>query len=221
MDKPDFPKINGAERRFTAPGALTRQATGEDEESRTLVGHAAVFDVWTEIFPGFEERVAPEAFDNALREGQDVRALFNHNPDFPLARTTNDTLRLSTDNVGLLAEIDLADTSKARDVGESVRRGDVSQMSFGFRTVKDEWENVDGGRVMRRTLTQVDLIDVSPVTFAAYGSTDIAARAVEEYRTALRAFEDEERAEAEAAEATRLANFNNLQMENLKRRVMR
>lgn len=151
----------------------------------TIVGHAAVYFVpgdegtrymlWDDI----EERVARGAFDRALRERQDVRALFNHSPDHVLGRSTAGTLRLATDERGLVYEADAPDTQAGRDTVALVKRGDVTGSSFGFRVVKDTVtrETRDGRPYYIRTIDDVDLYDVSPVTFPAYDGADAGARA--------------------------------------------
>lgn len=144
-------------------------------------GHAAVFDSPTMIGPavgGFEEVVAPGAFAKTLADGADVRFLFNHNPDLILARTKSGTLTLREDRVGLAVEAQLAPTSVGRDLAILLERGDVSQMSFGFRVVQDKWDTVkrDGISVERRTVLEAQLLDVSGVTYPAYDETDLALR---------------------------------------------
>ena len=138
-------------------------------------GHAAVFNSPTDLGP-FREQVAPGAFKATIKpDRSDVRFLFNHEPDSVMARTTNGTLELREDNVGLLAEADLdpSDIDVQRLIPK-LRSGNVSQMSFGFRVIKDEWEeDGDDGRELR-TLKEVQLFDVSAVTFPAYDDTDAA-----------------------------------------------
>ena len=140
-----------------------------------FTGHAAVFNSPTDLGP-FREQVAPGAFKATIRpERSDVRFLYNHEPDSVMARTTNGTLHLREDAIGLLAEADLdpSDVDVQRLVPK-LRSGNVSQMSFGFRVVKDEWEeDGDDGRELR-TLKEVQLFDVSAVTFPAYDDTDAA-----------------------------------------------
>lgn len=150
---------------------------GADGKPR-LVGHAAVFDSLSDDLGGFREKIAPGAFSKSL--GGDVRALFNHDPNIVLGRTRSKTLRLSEDSRGLAIEIEPPDTASARGVLESIRRGDVSEMSFAFRTISDTWEETDDGQI--RTLNEVELFDVSPVTFPAYPQTDIAARSRDAWR---------------------------------------
>ena len=62
---------------------------------------------------------------------------------------------------------------------ESIRRGDVDQMSFGFRTKKDEWDDTNPNNIIR-TLVEVELFDVSPVTYPAYPATSIGVRSAKE-----------------------------------------
>ena len=157
-----------------------RVATVEDLDLRksagskrpTIRGHAAVFDELSADLGGFRERIAPGAFARAIREGHDVRALYNHNPDRVLGRTPK-TLRLAEDSVGLRVEID--PPASESNLLELLERGDVSQMSFGFVVRDERWEPGDGGPDIR-TVLDLDLFDVSVVTYPAYPQTDAAVR---------------------------------------------
>jgi hypothetical protein len=159
--------------RRALPGAEVRAAEGE----RRIVGYAAVFESMSEDLGGFREVIKPGAFDRALKEGHDVRALWNHNPDVVLGRTKSGTLKLSVDERGLRVEIDPPETRAAEDVLASIRRGDVDGMSFGFRVLTDEWRTQDGAQV--RELRDLELLDVSPVAYPAYPATQVSARALE------------------------------------------
>lgn len=140
-----------------------------------LVGYASVFNVWSEDLGGFRERFLPGAFTNVLKDA-DVRALINHNPTLILGRTKANTLSLRQDDTGLWMEVTLPDTQYARDLAESVKRGDIDQMSFAFSVLKDDWAYADDGTV-RRTVIELDsLDDVSPVTYPAYPQTSVSAR---------------------------------------------
>ena len=90
-----------------------------------------------------------------------------------------DTLRLVEDKRGLKVEIDLPDTTNGNDTLAMIRRGDLKQMSFGFRMVEDVIEENAKTGVILRTLTKVDLFDVSVVAFPAYPQTKITARSVD------------------------------------------
>jgi HK97 family phage prohead protease len=147
----------------------------ESTNPAKLVGYASVFNVWSEDLGGFRERFLPGAFTNVLKDA-DVRALINHNPTLILGRTKANTLSLRQDDTGLWMEVTLPDTQYARDLAESVKRGDIDQMSFAFSVLKDDWMYADDGTV-RRTVIELDsLDDVSPVTYPAYPQTSVSAR---------------------------------------------
>ncbi|QLI80801.1 HK97 family phage prohead protease [Chitinibacter fontanus] len=146
-----------------------------------IQGHAAVFDQLSEDLGGFRERIAPGAFAKTIQK-LDQRALWNHNTDYVLGRRGAGTLRLREDSKGLAIEIDPPDTQYARDLMVSMQRGDVDQMSFAFATISDRWDKVDGEWI--RTLLEVDLFEVSPVTFPAYSQTDVSARALDGFAAA-------------------------------------
>lgn len=132
----------------------------------SLVGYAAVWDSPSEPLP-YTEFVRRGAFSKTINDGADVRLLIDHG-GVPLARTTSGTLMLEEDDKGLLVEADLDPLNPdAARVISAMRRGDMSQMSFAFRAVKDSW-NED--RTVRE-LREVKLFDVSIVTFPAYENT--------------------------------------------------
>lgn len=150
-----------------------------EDGTRTVRGYASVFDIDSENLGGFIERIAPGAFDQA--DMSDVRALFNHDDNKVLARSSSGTLRLGVDERGLFYEFDLPNTSYARDLAELMDRGDVNQSSFGFtiREDGDEW-NYDK-KPARRTITKIDrLFDVSVVTYPAYPDATVALRTLEQ-----------------------------------------
>jgi HK97 family phage prohead protease len=163
-------KVKKIERRtFTVQDVEARQA--EDGTMR-LRGYAAVFNDPSVPMP-FIETIAPGAFRKTLDETPDVRLLINHE-GLPLARTKNGTLTLTEDERGLFMDAVIADTNEGRDLYKLVERGDVDQMSFAFRVIRQKY-NED--RSMR-TLTEVSLADgdVSVVTYPAYQTTSVEAR---------------------------------------------
>lgn len=165
---------------------LEVRAGAEDAgESRRIVGHAAVFDRESEPIGGmFVEKVASGAFSRALEEGHDVRALVNHDPNLVLGRSVSGTLALEQDDEGLLVSITPPDTQAARDLMVSIDRGDVDQMSFAFTVKKQSWEEAGASNGMDlRVLEDVDLFDVSVVTYPAYPDTDVGLRAHAEWRS--------------------------------------
>jgi len=145
-----------------------------DGEKPHIQGHAAVFNQWSEDLGGFREKIRPGAFKKTLKES-DVRALFNHDANYVLGRNKAGTLTLAEDDTGLAIDIDPPDTTWASDLKVSMQRGDVNQMSFGFQTVKDEWNNEDKKNI-ERELVEVRLFDVSVVTYPAYPQTNAQVR---------------------------------------------
>lgn len=145
----------------------------KDDESPKIVGYAAVFNQLSDDLGGFRERVLPGAFEETIK-ADDIRALWNHDPNYVLGRNASGTLKLAEDEHGLRIEIDPPDTQWARDLLATMQRGDVDQMSFGFYTVSDDWRKEKGQVV--RDLVKAKLFDVSPVTFPAYPQTVVHAR---------------------------------------------
>jgi len=156
----------------------------EDGEAKKMTGHAAIFNEETRIGSWFREKIAPGAFSESVQK-DDIRALFNHDANFVLGRNRAGTLTLKEDDKGLAIEIDPPDTSFARDLAISMERGDISQMSFAFQVLGDEWEGGETDNLDLRTITKVKLYDVSPVTFPAYDGTDIALHSRDAFRANL------------------------------------
>ena len=145
-----------------------------------IVGYAAKFAPnRSQDLGGFIEQIDPKAFTRSLKANADVRALIDHNPSLILGRTLSGTLQLSTDSTGLLVEITPPDTSYSRDLMVSLERGDVTQMSFAFITKQDSWDKEETLNI--RTLLDVDLHDVSAVTYPAYLNTEIGLRSLQEH----------------------------------------
>lgn len=170
----DKPQI---ERRFYQ---IELRAVGDSpKDPRRIIGHFAVFNVETDMY-WFREKIAPGAFAKSI-QGDDIRALWNHDPNYILGRNLAKTLTLTEDSKGLLADILPPDTQFSRDLQVSIDRGDVSQGSFGFEVIKESWEFRDK-ELDLRTLEEVKLWDVSPVTFPAYQNTDVALRSQAEWK---------------------------------------
>lgn len=160
------------------------RAAGAGGGPGMLEGYAAVFfdaaDEGTRylLWDDVEERIMPGAFDRAIREKDDVAALFNHDWNQVLGRTVSGTARLSVDDKGLRYEVDAPDTQAGRDVVTIVKRGDVRGSSFAFETtdVRYRREKRDGREVLIREVLGCRLYDVSPVLFPAYPATSVDAR---------------------------------------------
>lgn len=144
-----------------------------------IFGYAAVFYDGTErteyqITEQVRERIMPEAFSDVVGR-DDVRALFNHDGNYLLGRTSSGTLRLSIDDVGLRYEIDPPES--AASIVESIERGDLSGSSFSvFMEAGKQRVFRDGDKTIREVRAIKELLDVGPVTFPAFTATTAQMR---------------------------------------------
>ena len=164
----------GIEQRFIEP--VEMRITRDGDKPPILEGYAAVFNKLTKQLFGFREKIAPGAFKKTLRDKDDVRALIDHDHARIIGRRSAKTLRIKEDDKGLHYEIDLPDTTCGRDIAVSVERGDISVSSFAFRCTKDSWVHKKDEEI--RTIEEVELIDISPVTYPAYTDTSVALRSL-------------------------------------------
>ena len=136
-----------------------------EQQENTIRGYAAVYNSDSEWMGGFYEQISTGAFDYVMDD--DVRAYFNHDENLLLGRVSSGTLRIGTDKKGLWYEVDLPNTTYARDLAELMKRGDVNQSSFAFLIDQDRWEERNGKTY--RIIEKVSrLLDVSPVAQPAY-----------------------------------------------------
>lgn len=153
----------------------------EENGKRRLEGYFAVFDQPYEVYPGWIETIAPGAFSRALASGQDVKVLWNHNPDIVLGSTGNKTADLREDQRGLFGGTDINEQDQdAKNAYARVDRGDVNGCSFGFEISRMEESWDEDGTYRTRILEVSPLFEVSPCTFPAYTQTSITARAQEQ-----------------------------------------
>jgi len=146
-----------------------------DGKAPKITGYAAVFNTETELWPGFREKISPGAFTESI-VGDDVRALWNHNPEKVLGRNKSGTLLLREDEKGLYYEITPPDTPLAKELMTLMKRGDINQSSFGFRIVKKSSQVNEKKDEMTRVIDKAQLFDVSPVTYPAYPTTEAHVR---------------------------------------------
>lgn len=180
---------------FVKPtGREVRRVVSElraDEKLFQISGYAAVHNTLSHNLGGFREQLKPGTFARSIREKADVKCLFNHEADNILGRTKSGTLTLSSDAHGLFYRCQLNKDSQAhRDLFAAISRGDIDECSFAFTCSKDgqKWEDgkdpETGEPCAIRTITDVDLMDVSPVTYPAYPGTAVGARTKPSYGTA-------------------------------------
>ena len=164
-------------RAMSLPTEVREAAPGEP---RRLAGYAAKYNVLSGVLKDprigkFQEVLAPGCFDRTLREKPDVRALFGHNRSAVLGRTKSGTLALDTDDVGLRYGLEMPDTTLGRDALTMLDRGDIGEMSFGFDVVEDEVQ-LRPGLPALRTILDLDLFEISLVSFPAYDGTTVELR---------------------------------------------
>jgi HK97 family phage prohead protease len=159
------------------------EGRAELSEDKRIRGYAIVFGVKSVDLGGFREIIRPSAVDRTLREGLDVRAYFNHDTDKVLGRTSAGTLRLQKDGHGLRAEISPPNTAMAKDLMVSIKRGDISGMSFRFRALDDEWHLEDGMPI--REVADMVIGEVSIVSEPAYPDTEVAVRSLREFQATI------------------------------------
>lgn len=153
----------------------------EENGKRRLEGYFAVFDQPYEVYPGWIETIAPGAFSRALASGQDVKVLWNHNPDIVLGSTGNKTADLREDQRGLFGGTDINEQDQdAKNAYARIDRGDVNGCSFGFEVSRMEESWDEDGTYRTRILEVSPLYEVSPCTFPAYTQTSITSRAQEQ-----------------------------------------
>lgn len=146
-----------------------------DTDEQYIEGYALRFGTWSENLGNFKETITRAALANT--DLSDVRALFNHNADHVLARSSTGTLKLNVDDVGLKFRAKIPNTSYGKDLIENLRNGNVNQCSFGFNLGEngDEFRFDAQENIYKRTLKNIkEIVDVSVVTYPAYKDTDVA-----------------------------------------------
>lgn len=163
--------IDDAERRFFTEMVEIR----EEGEQRFIEGYAFVVGAVADL-GGFTEEITAGAASEVLND--DVRGLFNHEPNIVLGRNKAGTMTLAEDNKGLRYSIKYNPNDPDHvSVSEKIKRGDVSQSSFAFRVKDDKWETRNG-KEHRTILKLKRLIDVSPVTYPAYPDATVGMRSL-------------------------------------------
>ena len=154
----------------------TRSGSSLQTSNGRLIGYCAVFNKKSHDLGGFREVIKPGSFTRTLADSAHVVALNNHNADQVLGRVGSGTLRLEEDDTGLRFELDLPDTSYARDLSALVQRGDVAGCSFAFsvRPGGELWEETNGQSI--RTLSALDLGEITITAQPAYPDTSVAKR---------------------------------------------
>ena len=153
-------------------------------DTATLVGCAIAYEVRSKPVLWFQEIISRGAASRALKEQQDIRATINHDPTLILGRTKSGTLKLTEDEKGVHFEIHPPATTYARDLVECVRRKDIDGGSFRFKVPLggEQWEPAKAGLMETRRVKDMDLADISIVTYPAYPETHVAMRSWENWK---------------------------------------
>ena len=160
--------------RRTAVARDGKFQTRAEDGNLYIEGYFAVYNSRYNLWDGAYETIVPGAFEGETRK--DVRALCNHDSTLVLGRTTAGTLTLRTDEVGLWGSIIINQADQdAMNLYERVKRGDVTQCSFGFDIVDQDVEYQDGEPTVW-VIKKVRLYEVSVVTFPAYEDTGVSVR---------------------------------------------
>lgn len=162
---------------------LELRAAGEGESGKTATGYAALFNVETSIGGYWTETIAPGAFAASLQE-RDVLAVHSHDTGRVVGRLKAGTLSLREDTKGLMFENALPDTSDGRDLVVQIGRGDIAGMSFGFRSMKEEWDETR--TPPRRTILEAQLFEITYTPMPAYPDTEVGLRSLEHARNEKR-----------------------------------
>ncbi|BDA83687.1 hypothetical protein Sa4125_12290 [Aureimonas sp. SA4125] len=139
-------------------GRLTLVPDAASAPAGTIRGYASLFGVVDLV----GDRIEPGAFLASLarRGPARIRMLWQHDPARPVGVWT----RLREDPTGLLAEGRLAlETQGGREAFALIEAGAVDGLSIGFRTKRAVRDRGGGGT--RRRLVEIDLWEISVVTF--------------------------------------------------------
>lgn len=179
----------------------SEQFTSSDDDDMTVSGYFAVFDQPTEIYPGENEVIKKGAFTESLKK-EEVVALWNHDSQKVLGRTSNDTLDLEEDDHGLKGTLHIAPTSYGKDVYQLIKRGDLAGCSIGFFV--DDYQDVAKDGSVTHEITKAQLLEVSVVTWPQYEQTEIAVRSKTNSANFYREAGKKKQKEIQIAKARRL-----------------
>ena len=179
--------------------ALLEPASENEENKQLVEGYAAVFNqrtlIWESEWSGWKymEVIDRNAFDGA--DMSDTVFKYNHGDvAMILARASNNTLTMSTDDKGLRISADIIDTNNGTDVYKLIKRGDLNKMSFAFTVKNERTESDRENKIYTRTITAFDKIyDVAVVDFPAYDGTSIQARSKEYFVNLEKDLQEEKR----------------------------
>jgi HK97 family phage prohead protease len=146
----------------------------------TIKGRPAVYNSLSKNLGGFREVLVRGCFDESL-DDPEIYATFNHDDSKIIGRVSAGTLQVGSDATGLTMRCELPNNTVGRDLHESIKRGDISKMSFGMYVIDDAWDigtDESGQKFQRRNVKQAKIFEVSCVTTPAYDSSSVSARSL-------------------------------------------
>lgn len=159
---------------YRSIGKLNTRNDNNETDEMKIEGYFVIFNSETKLFENYYEEISDKAFKDI--DLSDIRALADHDTAKVLGRTKSQTLSLSVDEKGLYGEITInKNDSEAVNLYERVKRGDIDQCSFGFN-ILDETMDTRADGSTKWTITEIELFEVSVVTFPAYADTAVEAR---------------------------------------------
>jgi uncharacterized protein len=161
----------------------TIEVRESENGTRTISGYAVKWEMKSHTmgyWRRFKEQFKRGAFTDSLT-ADDQLALWSHDYSQVLGRTKNGTLRLFEDDIGLRFELELPNTTLGNDAYETIKRGDVDGVSFGFQMQKEEWDETDRDNIIRSVI-KAKLVEISPVAFPAYPDSQVSARSKDPYK---------------------------------------
>ena len=163
--------------------AVTTQSEQAEQDKMLITGYLLKFGEPTILYKDDKGRPVCEVYDtgcvDAVTGLSDCIMRYNHNDDYQvLARTSNDTLKLTADAVGVKVDAEIANTQQGRDIYELIRRRDITAMSAGFYVDSDDFDYATNTRHIQHIAA---ICDASVVDTPAYASTsvDVVKRSIE------------------------------------------
>jgi hypothetical protein len=162
--------------RYYSPAEL--KAESKEGSPGTLSGYVTKWNLLSSDRGGYRDLFRAGVFVNLTEENHDVKAYRDHDDSVYLGRTANSTLKLKTDDVGLLFSLELPDTQDGRDTAALMKRGDFGGMSFGYLPGEFEWKKKEHGPVREHISGQ--LFEISVVFSPAFPKTSVELNALNE-----------------------------------------
>ena len=182
--------------RFEINNINARSENVDGNSKMTVYGCAVKYNDKTVLYKNDEYTVYEVIDRNALLnvDDRDCFLKYNHDSNFALARTKNNSLRLENRDDGLYIEADIIDTQQGRDLFKMIKEGLINKMSFAFTIAENGREIIEDENSVVYRITKINkLYDVAAVCHPAYENTEIFARSIKDVEAY---FEEKKKAEA-------------------------